>query len=217
MPCEHDHQMEYTADDILVLLPVGAALATSFRTIVGVPLIGVFAPALLALTVLELGARNLIAATAVAVGAGLMAAPFVERLALPRPSRLGLLLVAVAAAVVGTNVLDGQQGVMPLVVLAIATERVWETTRSEGGLRALQLGGYTLGSALAIAAILGALVPTLSGRSWLFSTVVGIAATVAAGSYRGLRLTEFWRFSALVRPPRGGADSQRDDIFSGVR
>lgn len=193
--------MEYSPQDILALLPLGAALATAIRNIVGLPLIGVFAPALLALTVLEIGPARGVATMLIAAAGGLIAAPFVSRLSLPRSSRLGLLLIAVAAAVVGSGVLDGSTAGLPMVVLAVAAERTWEAARVDGGFVALRLASWTLAASLFIAITLHAVAPTLSQLTWLGSVLVGVIVTVVAGSYRGLRLTELWRFRSLLGRP----------------
>lgn len=194
-------RMEYSPNDILALLPLGAAIATAVRNIIGLPLIGVFAPALLALTILELGPAQGVAAMAVAGAGGLIAAPIVARLPLPRSSRLGLLLIAVATAVVGSGTLDGPSAGLPMVVLAVAAERTWEAARVEGGIRALRLAGWTMLTSLFIASVLQALAPRMSELTWLASAGVGVAATMLAGSYRGLRLTELWRFRRLLDEP----------------
>ncbi len=194
--------MPLTADELLALLPVGTAIVLASRLVLGIRTSGLFAPALLALTVLQLGVRPAAAALLVASGAGLAAAPIVERLTLPRSSRLAVMVVVVCAAVVATGVLGPDGLAFPTVVLAILVERTWESANVDGAVAAVKLAATTAVVAFAVAAVLAELSPFLLGRHWLPVTAFGLGLNLLAGSYRGLRLTERRRFDGVIRPGR---------------
>ncbi len=136
----------------------------------------------------------------VAIGAGLAAVPLIERSKLARPAHLGLILVAIAATLVGSGMLDEQDSALPLVVLVVVVERTWETHRVNGLRAGATILGATLAAAIVIALGLAATRNALTGLHWLeaAAAVVVAAALVAVGRYRGLRLTERRRFGALL-------------------
>lgn len=190
--------MELTAQELLALLPVGAAMATGVRLVLGVRTVGTFAPALLALAAVEMGHGSLLACLLIALAAAIAASPVIDRLALARSSRLGLLIVAIATALVGSGAISEGGSALPLVVLAIVCERTWESARADGPRKAVQLFATTVAVACAIAMALTQLSPVLVGRHWLASAAIGAIVTIAVGSYRGLRLSELTRFRNLL-------------------
>ncbi len=190
--------MELTAHEVLALLPIATAAATAIRVIIGARTIGTFAPALLAIAVLELGTMRTILVLLAAMGAGFAAVPLIERVKLARPARLGLILLAITAALVGSGMLDDQDSALPLVVLVVVVERAWEAHRIDGLRAAAGILATTLAAAFVIALGLIAARDVLTGLHWLAATVVGGAALFAVGRYRGLRLTERRRFGGLT-------------------
>ncbi|MCP3854522.1 MAG: hypothetical protein GY698_07280 [Actinomycetia bacterium] len=194
--------MELTAQELLALLPVAAASAIAARVFVGVRTIGVFAPALLAIAVLELGIMRATSVLLVAMVAGLAASPLIERSKLARPARLGLILLAITATLVGSGMLDEGDSALPLVVLVSVVERTWETHRIDGPRAGARILATTLAVALLVALGLSATRDGLTGLHWLEVTAVGAAALVAVGRYRGLRLSELRRFDTLLGSDR---------------
>ncbi|MCP5028540.1 MAG: hypothetical protein GY929_19870 [Actinomycetia bacterium] len=190
--------MELTAHELLALLPIAAAAAIAVRVIVGARTVGVFAPALLGIAVLELGILRAASVLFVAMAAGLAASPLIERSKLARPARLGLILLAITAALVGSGMLDERDSALPLVVLVNVVERTWETHRIDGLRAGLKILATTLAVGLAIALGLSATRDGLTGLHWLEAAAVGAIALVAVGRYRGLRLTERRRFDTLL-------------------
>jgi hypothetical protein len=189
--------MELTAHDLLALLPLGTAMVLSTRLIVGLRTIGAFAPALVALTVLQLGSQATLSMLLVAGGTGLIVAPVLERLALPRATRLAVLVVGVCASLVATGVVEEQAVAFPMVIMAIVIERTWDSARADGPASALRLYAATIAIAFAVAAALSELSPAVLDRHWLPTAALGVAANLAVGSYRGLRVTELRRFSPV--------------------
>ena len=75
--------MDLTSQELLALLPIATAATLASRLVLGWRTIGTFAPALLALTVMQLGTRDAGAALLVAGGATLL----VSRSSIVSPSR----------------------------------------------------------------------------------------------------------------------------------
>lgn len=194
--------MDLTSHELLALLPIATAATLATRLVLGWKTIGTFAPALLALTVMQLGARGAGAGLLVAGGATLLVAPILDRLALPRATRLSVNVVAVIAALVGTGTAAGDSSAAPVVVIAIVMERTWDSINVSGVGSALWLYGSTVGLAFAIAAIVASLADRVVAAPWYASAMFGIALNVIVGSYRGLRLSEVRRF----RPARTATD-----------
>lgn len=186
--------MNITPEQLLVYLPLGAAIAITFRQIIGIRAIGTFAPALLALNIMQMGARQSGATLLIATGAVFLTLPLIEKLALPRSSRLAIQVVAVLAALVATGMLHEDGSAAPIVVLALVLERTWDTMQTSGTLEAIRLGASTVAMAYAIAALLAASGQWIDQSPWYLLAAFGVAVNLAVGSYRGLRVTELRRF-----------------------
>lgn len=195
--------MDLTSQELLALLPLATAATLASRLVVGWRTIGTFAPALLALTVMQLGARDAGAALLVAGGATLVVSPILDALALPRATRLSVNVVAVIAALVGTGTAAGESSAAPVVVIAIVMERTWDSISVSGTGGAIGLYGRTVGLAFGIAALVASVADRLIAMPWYSAAAIGLALNVAVGSYRGLRLSELRRFRAARRPIDG--------------
>lgn len=183
---------------LLAALPLGAALTVAARTVLGTRTIGVFAPALLGLVLVDLGLRAGMTVIVVAALGGLVALPVVIRLALPRVARLGLLLSAICAALEVSGLADDQRAAMPVVVMTVLVERGWDVTSGDGWRASLTLVGSTVLLAVVIALLLLAPpVEALLSSGGLRPVVVGGLLVALAGSYRGLRVGEHRRFASL--------------------
>jgi hypothetical protein len=183
---------------LLAALPLGAALTVAARTVLGARTIGVFAPALLGLVLVDLGLRTGMVVILVAALGGLVALPVVVRLALPRVARLGLLLSAICAALEVSGLADDQRAALPVVVMTVLVERGWDVASGDGWRACSALIGSTLLLAVVIASLL--LTPpveALMTAGDLRSVVVGGLLVALAGSYRGLRVGEHRRFASL--------------------
>jgi 7 transmembrane helices usually fused to an inactive transglutaminase len=199
--------MQLTPQELLTLLPIAVALALTVRLVIGLRTVGVFAPALLALTAVDIGAHGVVGALLVAGGAGFAIAPFLDRLPIARQARLGALVIVVAAAVVGSGVLGDHASGLPMVVLAIVVERTWNDQTVTGARSATRLCGSTIASGGVIALALAATGPMMLAQHWTISSAVGLAVCLLVGGYRGLRLTEVYRFRRLLRTERAVAPS----------
>lgn len=186
------------AAHLVAALPIGAALVVAARTVFGIRTIGVFAPVLMSLGVLAVGVAEGLLVIAAAVVGGLIAAPLVQRLAMPRIARLGLLLCVVCAAVQTTGVTTSDRAALPLLTIAVIVERCWDTMEIDGVGAATRLLCNTavLAAVVGLALVTGPVVWLVSSHPG-FGVAVGGLLIVIAGSYRGLRLGERKRFRAL--------------------
>jgi hypothetical protein len=189
--------MLLTSHDLLALLPIGTALVLASRLVLGIRSVGAFAPALVAMTILQLGAASTLSMLLVAGGTVLIASPVLERLALPKASRLAVLVAVVCASLVATGAIQDDAMAFPLVIMAMLIERTWDSARVDGPPTAVRLYVSTIAIAFVVAALLAELSPLLLDRHWLPTAAIGMAANLVVGSYRGLRLSEFRRFAPV--------------------
>jgi 7 transmembrane helices usually fused to an inactive transglutaminase len=184
---------------LLGALPIGAAFVVTARTVFGMRTVGVFAPALLAITVIDLGLIDGLHVVMCAAIAGLLAIPLIERLAMPRVARLGLLLCVICAVLQIAGFADDQRAALPVVVMAVIIERGWDAVAGGGWAEGSRLIGVTVALAAGIAlAISSAPVQNLLGSGGLGAPIAGGLLIALAGSYRGLRLGERRRFRTLL-------------------
>ncbi len=183
---------------LLTLLPIGTAIVLASRVVLGLKTIGIFAPALLGLTIFQLGARETGAALLVTAGATVIVSPLLDRMALPRPSRLAALVVAVLTALIATGVVSESTSAAPIVVLAIVMERTWDAAQSTSATGALRLYAASVGLAYVVAAALAEVAARSGSWHWTTAAAVGFAANVLISQYRGLRLSELARFRRLL-------------------
>jgi hypothetical protein len=196
------------ASSLLAALPLGAAIVVIGRVILGLRPIGVFAPALLAITVLDLGLRAGVAVIASAFVTGMFGVFAFGRLAMPRIARLGLVLCVMSAGLVLLGHASSDKAVLPLVMMAVIVERSWELAAGEGWRATGRLLGTTFGLAVVTAVSLATppMRSVLAG-SPLLGIGLGAVTIVLAGSYRGLRLGERRRFRALLDSAGGPANT----------
>lgn len=190
--------MDITAQELLALLPLATAATLASRLVIGWRSIGTFAPALLALMLMQLGPRDAAAAFLVAVGAALLAAPMLDLFPVGRSTRLSVLVVVVVGALVGSGTVAAASSAAPVVVLAIVMERTWDAANVGGARDAARLFLGTAVVANAIAMLLGAVAEPLLSMAWWQATAFGIAVNLIVGSYRGLRITELRRFRPIA-------------------
>lgn len=186
-------------DQLLSALPIGASIVVAARTLFGLRTIGVFAPVLLATGVLGIGLLDGMVMVAAAVIGAVVAIPLVDRLALPRIARLGLLLCAVCGALLVVEPGAADRAALPALTIAVIVERCWDTTAGDGWAVGARLIGATTGLAVVIATVLVfPPVARLLALEPALTVAVGAAAIVLAGGFRGLRFGERRRFRQLL-------------------
>ena len=194
----------------LLMLPVGALIVSFFRTFVGVPTFGSFAPVLLGVAFLPLAAipvSLLIFAVTVLIGWKLRRV--LDRYRLLQVSRFSALLTLVVAFLIVLTRVTTQLGVtvaqclslFPLAILTHTAERFW-TMEAEAGARA---SFKTLMGTLFIAVCVSLVLANRGLTDWLFAHPEGLGLVLAAhlliGRYTGYRLSELYRFRDLLVEP----------------
>lgn len=197
---------------IILMIPFGALAVVLARNVVGIRTFGTFMPALLAV-----GFRD----TGLVWGMGLFAAILVvgalvrwslERFQLLHTPRLAIMMtvtVLVMMAVTTTGVAVGQVpptrvSLFPIVILTLTVERFAILTEEEGLRRA---AGVSVGTMVVVAAAYAVM-------SWEVLQVVVVslpetlllvvAAFLVLGRWAGMRVCEYLRFRAFLRPREVG-------------
>jgi hypothetical protein len=196
----------------LLLLPLAALVVSIFRTVIGVPTFGTFAPALLGLAFVDLRALRLgLPIFVLIILLGWMMRHGLERfhlLQVPRAAALLTLIVGVLIAliVVSSNFdVRGMQyiSLFPLVILTHLVERFWTIEAEDGTMSSFKtlLGTIVVSVTVSVALGFEAL------GAWMLSypeTLLGVlAAHLALGRYTGYRLSELYRFGDMVHDDLG--------------
>lgn len=189
---------------LLILLPLAAGIVVGLRMVLGLQPLGTFAPVLLALAVTRAGAVFVLLAVA-ALAATFAFQPLIVRLRVPRQARLAILIgvvVLVWLMVLGptSEGLALAQGV-PVIVTVVVLDGLWIVLTDEGLPAALRTTLHTaIATLLVLSVISAASVRVLALDRPFLVAISGVTLSMAAGSYRGLRLTEFMRFRPRPTP-----------------
>ncbi|WP_031433814.1 inactive transglutaminase family protein [Methylomarinum vadi] len=192
---------------ILLMMPLGALLIVVLRNLIGIKSFGTFMPILIALAFRETELAWGLVLFTVMVALGLMLRFYLEYLHLLLVPRLAAVLIIVVILMLFLSLLTHKLGIdrglsvalFPMVILTMTIERmslVWEEL---GPAEALQQG---IGS-LFIASIGYLLMtnPLLEHLIFVFPELLFflLGITLLLGRYTGYRLTELWRFRALLK------------------
>ncbi|WP_328941467.1 hypothetical protein OG259_07270 [Streptomyces sp. NBC_00250] len=192
---------------MMALLPLAALLIVVLRVVVGLNTLGTFSPVLLALAYAQAGLPMGVPLTLAMFALGFVMQPLLRRLHLPRVARLGVLIGVVTAGLIATQLGLGSFGLsdswgmsLPIVVTAIVTERLWEVWDLDG-VRAAAVGAaLTMGTAVLVALLLlTPYVRELAEAVPLQLAIVCAVWTATVGTYRGLRLSELFRFAPAAK------------------
>lgn len=196
----------FDAGSLLALLPLAALLVVLLRVVVGIQTLGTFAPVLLAFGYTQSGVLLGVVVTLVMIALGFGLQPLLRRWHLPRVARLGVLVALVALALLALEALSGAAGTadawgatLPVVVTATAVEKLWEVWDMDGAAAAATDAGLTLAVAVGVTLVL--LAPPVRMLAETVPLPLAVACGVwtwVAGTYKGLRLTEVFRFSAVA-------------------
>jgi len=190
---------------ILLLVPVGALVATFLRQVIGLPTFGTFMPVLVALAFRETQLLGGIFLFCGIVGLGLVFRSYFDRLQLLMFPRLTAILTIVVIIMFGITLLTFKMGVtaglsvslFPMVIMTMVIERMSLTWEEFGPRQAMTQG---IGS-LFVAAICY-LVMNHDLVKHLIVTfpellLIVLAAALLLGRYNGYKLTEYYRFRSL--------------------
>ncbi|MFI8500706.1 7TM domain-containing protein [Streptomyces sp. NPDC085524] len=198
---------------MMALLPLAALVIVLLRVVVGLNTLGTFSPVLLALAYAQSGLLLGVPLTLVLFALGFAMQPLLRRLHLPRVARLGVLIGVVTTGLIAAQLSLGSFGLsdswgmaLPVVVTAIITERLWEQWDLDGVRSAAVGAALTMGTAVLVALLL--LTPYVRHLAEAVPLQLAIACAVWAvlvGTYRGLRLSELFRFAPAAKAQGGAA------------
>ena len=196
---------------VLLTVPLGAFLVVLLRNVVGVKTFGTFMPILIALAFREtkLLWGIILFSLIVALGLGLRFA--LERLKLLLVPRLASVLIIVIFLMLLVSLISHQLGMdrglsialFPMVILAMTIERMSLVWEEHGAGEAILQGGGSL--LVAAAGFLVMSNPTLTHLVFVFPELllVLLGGCLILGRYTGYRLSEFWRFRAVIAGKSG--------------
>ena len=192
---------------VLLMMPLGALLIVVLRNLIGIKSFGTFMPILIALAFRETELAWGLVLFTILVALGLMLRFYLEYLYLLLVPRLAAVLIIVVILMLLVSLLTHKLGIdrglsvalFPMVIITMTIERmslVWEEL---GPAEALQQGIGSL-----FIASLGYLLmtnPVLEHLIFVFPELLLclLAITLLLGRYTGYRLTELWRFRALLK------------------
>ncbi|MBL8892451.1 MAG: hypothetical protein JNL67_20920 [Planctomycetaceae bacterium] len=194
---------------LMLLLPLGAVVTVFFHTVIGWRTVGIFTPALIALSFILADWRTGVVVFALAISLGMITRSLVEPLRLLMVARLSFMLTLVVIFLVLTvSCLDyfrwtpsADAVLLPIVILTLTIEKIYSSTIEDGA-------KITAHLMLATVVVSFCCYLLLSWRS-IGSLVLRLpevhcftlAVLVLLGRYTGYRLTELFRFRDLVIAP----------------
>ncbi|HVN85078.1 MAG TPA: 7TM domain-containing protein [Candidatus Binatia bacterium] len=200
-------QVPLQALNLILILPIIAAIIVIARTLIGLETFGTFSPVIVSLAFLTTGLRWGAAIFAVIVGLGAFVRVALQRLRLQLVSRLAILIGVVAGIMAGLTVVGASFGIgalmnvsiFPMVIMSNVIENFTSSQAEFGTREAARLTVNTL--LLASVCYLAVEATGLQSVVLVFPEVLigAIAVDVALGKWRGLRLLEYFRFFDLTR------------------
>jgi len=200
-------QVPLQALNLILVLPVIAAIIVVVRTVIGIETFGTFSPVIVSLAFLTTGLRWGSAIFAVIVGVGAAVRALLQRVRLQLVARLAILIAVVAGIMAGLTVLGASFGIgalmnvsiFPMVIMSNVIENFTTSQAQFGTREAVRLTINTLVlSALCYVVIEGT---GLQSRLLAYPEILiaAIVLDVVLGKWRGLRLLEYGRFFDLTR------------------
>jgi len=200
-------QVPLQALNLILILPIIAAIIVITRTLVGLDTFGTFSPVIVSLAFLTTGLRWGAAIFAVIVGLGAVMRAVLQHLRLQLVSRLAILIAMVAGIMAGLTVIGASFGIgalmnvsiFPMVIMSSVIENFSSSQAEFGTREAIRLTLNTL--LLAVVCYLSVETTGLQTVVLVFPEVLlaAIAIDIGLGKWRGLRLLEYFRFLDLTR------------------
>jgi hypothetical protein len=191
---------------LLLMLPVGALIATFFRNVIGTQTYGTFLPALIAASAMETGIWwGLLGFTSVILFIAIIRI-FFEKLDLMHTPKLSAMFSIVIIVVIGISLLSVQftqinlskASLFPIAILTLTAERLSITIEEKGNLKAFLILLQTLFVTAVCFAFMSNLFLQTSFLAFPELVFVIIGLNVWLGRWVGLRVFEIWRFKDLV-------------------
>jgi hypothetical protein len=202
-------QVPLSALNLLLTLPLIAFFLVIIRNVIGLETFGTFSPMLLSLAFLTTGLGWGLFVFAFIVGLGTALRLSLQRLRLHLVARVAILIAVVAMSMVGMTVIGAMLGIgallhasiFPMVIMANVIENFTNTQLERGTGEALRLTLSTL--LVATCSYIGIENTGLKSLVLTFpELLIGvIAIELILGRWRGLRLSEYLRFRALLEEP----------------
>lgn len=191
---------------ILLMIPIGALVATFFRNVVGVRTYGTFLPALVAAAAQETGVFwGLLGFSGVILFVAVIRA-VLERFDLLHTPKLSAMLAIVVALLLTIAGIGARAGVLnlayltlfPIAIITLTTERFSLLLEEDGP----RLAFAVLLQTLAVTAVCYAFQSSLFLQTIILTFPELLAVLVALnlwlGRWMGLRVIELWRFRSLI-------------------
>lgn len=200
---------------VLFMVPIGAFIMLLLRNLVGIKSFGTFMPVLIALAFRETELLAGVALFVIVVSLGLLVRFYLERLRLLLVPRLTAVLILVVLLMAFVSVISNRLGIevglsvalFPMVIMAMTIERISVAWEERGpGLAIREAIGSLIVASIAYLAMSW---DWLEHFVFVFpeSLLILFAITLVIGRYSGYRLSELFRFRALVREvDRNAAD-----------
>jgi hypothetical protein len=194
--------------EFLLLLPVAGLIVCLYRNVIGLASFGTFAPALVGLAFRDLhSVPGILVFVAILLVGWLLrrGLDYYHLLQVPRMAcMLNLVVIVLISAIVLANLGDlpatRYVSLFPMVILTGMIERFWslEVEDSAGASFRTLLTTMVIAASIALFLSLHAVVSHL----FRYPETLGLilAAQLLLGRYTGYRLTELFRFRALLRP-----------------
>ncbi|POP51998.1 inactive transglutaminase family protein [Zhongshania marina] len=193
--------------EIILMIPIGVMLILLLRNVIGLETLGTFTPVLIGLAFRETQVFWGVILFTFITALGLSLRSYLEHLHLQLLSRLSVVLTFVVIIMALISVLGHRLGLdrglsialFPMVILTMSIERMSIVWEERGGVHAGKVGIGTL-----IAATLSHLMMTYEPWAYFVFTFPGMllvfmSMMLALGHYRGYRLTELFRFNAMIK------------------
>lgn len=189
---------------VIIMVPILAGVVVLLRLIIGVRTYGVFAPTIIAITLLDLGILPGVLVYLFLVIAGIGTKMLVlDQLRLPRVAEFALVMSVLVAILAGITQFPGgfvsfAEVFFPLIITTHLIEQASRGIEEHNLSEAIAQLLSTVVVALLLAALGQVFVQLTVTGLWIIFGVT-MVATIAAGNYLGLRFSELIRFKFLRR------------------
>ncbi|RME15332.1 MAG: transglutaminase [Bdellovibrio sp.] len=190
---------------ILLMIPVGALIATFFRNVIGLQTFGTFLPALIAASSIETGIVWGLLGFVIVILIIAFLRIFFEALDLMHTPKLSAMLTLVVALLIGLSILSVHSplnlthvSLFPIAILTLTSERFSITIEEKGYLKAFSIMLQTLFVTAVCYAFMSSLFLQTLFLAFPEIGVLIVGANIILGRWVGLRLVEFWRFRSLI-------------------
>ncbi len=192
---------------LIVMIPIGVLFILILRNLIGLQTLGTFTPVLIAMAFRETGLGFGVVFFTVITAFGLLLRSYLEYLKLQMLPRLSVVLTFVVILMAVISLFSHKLGLesglsvslFPMVILTMTIERLSITWDERGGNTAFKQGVTTLFAAAGAFYIMN-----IAELKYFVFTFPGVLLVLAAfmlamGRYRGYRLTELFRFKAMLK------------------